>query len=76
MLLRSRESGGILDEAHPAGPQQGLRLLAPGVGAGRDADDGLAAVAEDEVAEEGVRVPLQAEDGMQAALFRWSLTAR
>ena len=60
-------AGGVLDEAHPAGLEGGLRALAQRVGAGRDGDRVIGAVAEDEVAEQGGGVPLEAEDGLQAA---------
>ncbi len=60
-------AGGVLDEAHPAGLEGGLRVLAQRVGAGRDGDRVIGAVAEDEVAEQGGGVPLEAEDGLQAA---------
>ncbi len=43
-------AGGVLDEAHPAGLEGGLRALAQRVGAGRDGDRVIGAVAEDEVA--------------------------
>ena len=42
-------------------------MLAQRVGAGRDGDRVIGAVAEDEVAEQGGGVPLEAEDGLQAA---------
>ena len=59
---------GVLDEADAAGPEDGLGLLAAGLGAGLDGDEGVAAVAAEEVTEDGVGVGLEAEDGVGGAL--------
>ena len=48
--------------------QRGLRALLPRPVAGQDRHERVAAVAEHELAEEGVGVALQAEDRVQAAL--------
>ena len=59
---------GVLDKAQAAGPQRGLRALLPRPVAGQDRHERVAAVAEHELAEEGVGVALQAEDRVQATL--------
>ena len=63
---RPRHSGlasDVADEAQPALPRRGPRVLAQGAGSGMDGDDVVSAVADDEVAEQGVGVLLDAVNG-------------